>query len=339
MRQTRTTTLLLLALSASLCTSALAQDERVDAPLEAPVDATTPDDDPTPLTWAGPRLLQVDDPQPLYAVTPVPVDVTAAALVCDDERLELGPPVWIHPARTGHAWAVPPNAAITAPRCILEVQAEDQRFVSDHHIRIRKDAPVSEIRLPASAIVEGSGGGGLGVTIHHLTGPVRVRLLSLTRTSDVAWDLSLPDAYPDGDLRLQIPLPEEVLEAGEYLLAFEGPGGTGAVCDQPVFVAGEALVDIEEIHLEPLSESYVWLVISGDGAEDIGSLSLDTPAGRLPLPLEALEGTNLPTVRTRVRRGLLKQFGTITLRMEESGGSVLIDVSAAVAASDDAKIF
>lgn len=331
MKQTRTTTLLL-ALAVA-CPSALAQDAPVGAP------ATTPADGPTLLTWVGPRLLQVDDPQPLYAVTPVPVDVTAAALVCDEERLELGPPVWIHPARTGHAWAVPPNAAITAPRCILEVHAEDQSFVSDHHIRIRKDAPVSEVRLPASAIVEGSGGGGLGVTIHRLAGPVRVRLLSLTRTSDVAWDLSLPDADPDGVLRLQILLPEEVLEAGEYLLAFEGPGGTGAVCDQPVFVAGEALVDIEEIRLEPLGEAYVWLVISGDGAEDIGSLSLDTPAGRLPLPLEALEGTNLPTVRARVRKGLLEQFGTITLQMEESGGSVLIDVSAAVAASGKAEIF
>ena len=323
--------LLLLTLSVSLCAPSLAQEL---PPTPAPAS------EPDPLVWVGPRLLRVDDPQPLYAVTPVPVDVTAAALVCDGGgRLELGPPVWIHPARMGHAWAIPPNPAITAPRCVLEVEAGSQRFVSDHHIRIRKNALVSEVRLPASAMVEGSGGGGLGVTIHHLEGPVRARLLSLTSSRQmVIWDLSLPEADPDGVLRIQIPLPEEILRAGEYLLSLESKGGAGAVCDQPVFVAGEALVDIEEIRIEPLSDTHAWLIITGDGAEDIGDLSLDTTAGRLPLSLEIVEGASFPTVRARVRIGLLEQFGTLSLRMDESNGSVLIDIGAVVAAGLEADV-
>jgi len=227
---------------------------------------------------------------------------------------------------------------MTAPRCILEVEAGARRFVSDHHIRIRRNAPAAELRLPAAEVVEGRGGRGLGVTIRHMEGPVRARLLSLTRGRHVTWDLSLPEADPDGVLRFQIPLPEEALDAGEYLLALEAEGGLGAVCDQPVHVAGEAMVDLEEIHLEPLSGTHSWLVITGDGAEEIGSISLDTPAGRLPLPLEVLEGAALPAVRARVRTGLLEQFGTVTLRMEESDGSVLIDVGAAVAAGVEADI-
>ncbi len=328
MRPTRAINPLLIVIAVSFSVPAMAQ-EIVPAPAA---------DEPVPLVWVGPRLLRVDDPPPLYAVTPVPADVTAAALVCDEERLELGPPVWIHPARTGHAWAVPANAPITAPRCILEVDAGDRRYLSDHHIRIRKNAPVSELVLPASAVVEGGGGGGLGVTIRHLEGPVRARLLSLTRTQHVVWDLSLPEADQDGVLRIQIPLPEEILHAGEYLLTLESKGGQGAVCDQPIFVAGEALVDLEEIRLEPLSETHSWLIITGDGAEDIGDLSLDTTAGRLPLAVEIVEGTAMPTVRARVRTGLLEQFGTLSLRMEESNGSVLIDLGPAVAAGFEADV-
>ncbi len=328
----RAITPLLISLTVVLCTPALAQE----AP---PPIAEDPNRvEATPLVWVGPRLLRVDDPPPLYAVTPTPVDVTAAALICDEERLELGLPVWIHPARTGHAWAIPPNAPIHAPRCILEVDAGGRLFVSNHHIRIRKNAPVSELGLPASAVVEGSGGGGLGVTIRHLEGPVRARLLSLTRTQNVTWDLSLPEPDGDGVLRVQIPLPEEILDAGEYLLTLEAKGGQGAVCDQPVFVAGEALVDLDEIRLEPLSETHAWLIITGDGAEDIGDLSLETSAGRLPLSLEIVEGSAMPTVRARVRTGLLEQYGTLSLRMEESNGSVLLDLGAAVAAGYAADI-
>ena len=328
MRPTRATNLLLIAIGVSLCLPATGQEIPL-APAEK---------EPTPLVWVGPRLLRVDDPQPLYAVTPIPVTVSSGVLVCEDERLELGSPVWIHPARTGHAWAVPVNAPIAAPHCFLEVTAGDLRFVSDRHIRIRKNAKVSELGLPASAVVEGSGGGGLGVTIRHMEGPVRARLLSLTRTQHVTWDLSLPEPDPDGVLRVQIPLPEEILDAGEYLLALESKGGAGAVCDQPVFVAGEAIVDLEEIRLEPLSETHVWLVISGDGAEEIGELSLDTTAGSLPLSLEIVEGTAMPSVRVRVRMGLLEQYGTLTLRMEESDGSVHIDLGAAVAAGFEADV-
>jgi hypothetical protein len=329
-----TPALLALTLTLSFCVPAMAQE-----PAPVPGAGTEASTGPTHLVWAGPRLLRVDDPPPLYAVTPIPVDVTAAALVCDDERLELGLPVWIHPARTGYAWAVPANAPITAPRCTLEVDAGGRLFVSDHHIRIRKNAPVSELGLPASVVVEGSGGGGLGVTVRHLEGPVRARLLSLTRTRDVVWDISLPEPDADGVLRVQIPLPEEILDAGEYLLALEGGGGKGAVCDQPVFVAGEALVDLEEIRLEPLSETHAWLIITGDGAEDIGDLSLETAAGRLPLALEVVEGAAMPTVRTRVRTGLLEQYGTLSLRMEESNGSVLLDLGPAVAAGFEADVF
>ena len=325
---------LLIILMVALCSPAVAQE--ISASAVPTVAAAT---EPVPLVWVGPRLLRVDDPQPLYAVTPTPEDVTAAALICEGERLELGPPIWTHPARTGHAWAVPGNAPITAPRCALEVTAGEQRFLSEHHIRIRKNVEVSELRLPASVVVEGSGGGGLGVSIRHLQGPVRARLLSLTRGRHVTWDLSLPEADPDGVLRIQIPLPEEILDAGEYLLVLEASGGQGAVCDQPIFVAGEALVDLEEIHLEAISETHSWLIITGDGAEDIGDLSLNTAAGRLPLSLEIVEGAAMPTVRARIRTGLLKQFGTLSLRMEESNGSVLIDVGAAVAAGVDAEVF
>jgi len=331
MRPASATTPVAFLLTLSLCLSAAAQEAPPSAAPSAVVE-------PIPLTWVGPRLLRMDDPPPLYVVTPVPADITSAALVCDDERLELGAPVWIHPARTGHAWAVPANQAPAAPRCLLEVEAGARRFASDHHIRIRKSASVPELRLPAAAMVEGSGGGGLGVTILHLEGPVRARLLSLTRARHVSWDLSLPEADPDGVLRIRIPLPEEILDAGEYLLTLEGEGGRGAVCDQPVHVEGEALVDLEEIRLEVLSDTHAWLVITGDGAEDIGALSLDTAAGRLPLPLEVFEGAAMPTVRARVRTGLLEQFGTVTIRMEESDGSVLIDVGAAIAAGGEAEV-
>ncbi|MBM4372320.1 MAG: hypothetical protein FJ098_11740 [Deltaproteobacteria bacterium] len=283
-----------------------------------------------PLVWSGPRLLPGDDPPPLYAVLPVPADVTAAALVCAGERVELGLPIWTHPARTGHAWVVPPNPVAEAPRCILEVSTDREIYRSEERIRLRSDAPCSEVLLPAAAAVAGSGGGGLSLRLRNLEGDVRVRLVSLTRGRSVDWIVSLPP----GATRVQIPLPEEVLDPGEYLLAIEGNGGRGAVCDQPVFVAGEALVDLEEVRLEPLGDTHSWLVLAGDGAEDIVTLSLETPAGRLPLILEPVEGASLPSVRARIRTELLRQFDTVSFRVEESDGLLRLDVGDAVAASD-----
>jgi hypothetical protein len=230
----------------------------------------------------------------------------------------------------GHAWVVPSNPCGEAPQCVLEVRTETAVYVSDHRIRVRTDAPVSEVLLPATAMVDGSGGGGLALTVLNLDGDVRVRLVSLTRGRSVDWMVSLPPWQ--GPRRIQIPLPEEILDPGEYILALEGAGGLCAVSDQPVFVAGEAMVDLDEVRLEPLSETHSWLVLVGEGAEDIGALALDTSAGRLPLVLEPLEGVNVPTVRARVRTGLLEQFGTVSLRLEESDGQMLLDVGEAIAA-------